>query len=168
MTHPCNNPNLSPIEFLEAVMHDDTFSMPLRVKAPAALTSIHTKAPQSPITIHIKDAYCHEYLARFPWLKEFAAKDPEQINGKSQSFSSSASNNPHPRCGDPGPPNIETTSNSPTLIDYSKPPTPDEIQQIKAAVHALQPDFDPSQPVPLYLSACGRWLTFRCNCVIVH
>ena len=85
MTHPCNNPNLSPIEFLEAVMHDDTFSIALRVKAAAALTSIQTKAPVPPITIHIKDPYSHEYLARFPWLKEFAAKDPEQINAISQS-----------------------------------------------------------------------------------
>src|SRR6516164_73970 len=34
MSHPCNNPNLSPREFLEAVMHDDTFSIALRAKAP--------------------------------------------------------------------------------------------------------------------------------------
>ena len=54
MTHPCNNPNLSPIEFLEAVMHDDTFSIALRAKAAKALTSIQTKAPVPPITIHIK------------------------------------------------------------------------------------------------------------------
>src|SRR6516164_3236828 len=72
MTHPCNNPNLSPIEFLEAVTHDDTFSIALRAKAAKALTLIHTKAPVPPITIHIKDPYSHEYLARFPWLKEFA------------------------------------------------------------------------------------------------
>lgn len=108
MTHPCNNPNLSPIEFLEAVMHDDTFSIALRVKAAKALTLIHTKAPVPPITIHIKDPYSHEYLTRFPWLKEFAAKDPEHINANSQSFSLGATNNRHPRCGDPGRPNIET------------------------------------------------------------
>ena len=52
MTHPCNNPNLSPIEFLEAVTHDDTFSIALRAKAAKALTLIHTKAPVPPITIN--------------------------------------------------------------------------------------------------------------------
>src|SRR6516164_1407191 len=87
MSHPCNNPNLSPREFLEAVMHDDTFSIALRAKAAKALTSIQTKAPVPPITIHIKDPYSHEYLTRFPWLKEFAAKDPEQVNTNSQSKS---------------------------------------------------------------------------------
>ena len=73
MTHPCNNPNLSPEEFLQRVMVDDTFSMALRAKAAKALTLIHTKAPQPPITI--------------PWLKEFAVKDPEQVNTNSQSKS---------------------------------------------------------------------------------
>jgi len=164
MTHPCNNPNLSPIEFLEAVMHDDTFSIALRAKAAKALTLIHTKAPLPPITIHIKDPYSHEYLARFPWLKEFVAKDPEQINTNSQSFSRSASDNPHPSSETPDPLYTETNSYPATLIDYSKPLSPCEIQQIKAVVHALQPDFDPSQPVPLYLCACGHWLTFECNC----
>jgi hypothetical protein len=74
MVHPCNDPNLSPEEFPQRVMVDDTFSMALRVKAASALTAIQTKAPQPPITIRIKDPYCHEYLARFPWLKEFVAK----------------------------------------------------------------------------------------------
>jgi len=168
MTHPCNNPNLSPIEFLEAVTHDDTFSIALRAKAAKALTLIHTKAPVPPITIHIKDPYSHEYLARFPWLKEFATKDPEQINTNSQSKSRIRSNSRHPSSETPGPIYTETTSNPPTLIDYSKPPTPEEIQAIKAAVHALRPDYDPSQPLDLYLCACGHWLTFPCNCVTVH
>src|SRR5262249_5556584 len=116
MTHPCNNPNLSPIEFLEAVMHDDTFSIALRAKAAKALTLIHTKAPVPPITIRIKDPYCHEYLARFPWLKEFAAKDPEQINGNSQSKSQIRPDSHHPQSGPQAPVYTETTSNPPTFI----------------------------------------------------
>ena len=115
MTHPCNNPNLSPIEFLEAVMHDDTFSIALRAKAAKALTSIQTKAPVPPITIHIKDPYSHEYLTRFPWLKEFAAKDPEQVNTNSQSKSRIRPDNPQPSSETPGPTNIETNSYPPYL-----------------------------------------------------
>ena len=106
MTHPCNNPNLSPIEFLEAVMHDDTFSIALRAKAAKALTSIQTKAPVPPITIHIKDPYS----PRFPWLKEFAAKDPEQVNTNSQSKSRIRPDNFQPSSETPGPTNIETNS----------------------------------------------------------
>src|SRR5262245_25255072 len=119
MTHPCNNPNLSPIEFLEAVMHDDTFSIALRAKAAKALTAIHSKAPQPPITIQIKDPYSHEYLTRFPWLKEFAAKDPEQINENSQSKDFIRSNSHHPSSETPAPLYTETISNPSTLIDYS-------------------------------------------------
>src|SRR5262245_10054988 len=62
------------------------------------------------------------------------------------------------------PQNLETTPYPLPLVDYSIPPTPAELQQIKAAVHALQPNFDPSQPIPLYLCACGHWLTFPCDC----
>ena len=115
MSHPCNNPNLSPREFLEAVMHDDTFSIALRAKAAKALTLIHTKAPVPPITIHIKDPYSHEYLTRFPWLKEFAAKDPEQVNTNSQSKSRIRPDNPQPSSETPGPTNIETNSYPPYL-----------------------------------------------------
>ena len=113
MSHPCNNPNLSPREFLEAVMHDDTFSIALRAKAAKALTSMQTKAPVPPITIHIKDPYSHEYLTRFPWLKEFAAKDPEQVNTNSQSKSRIRPDNPQPSSETPGPTNIETNSYPP-------------------------------------------------------
>ena len=147
MTHPCNNPNLSPIEFLEAVTHDDTFSIALRAKAAKALTLIHTKAPVPPITIHIKDPYSHEYLTRFPWLKEFAAKDPEQVNTNSQSKSRIRPDNPQPSSETPGPTNIETNSYPQTLIDYSKPPTPAELQEIKAAINKLRPDLT-HLPVP--------------------
>jgi hypothetical protein len=69
--HPCNNPNLSPEEFLHAVMHDDTFSIAVRVKAAKALTLIHTKAPQPPITIRIRDPYGDQYIDRFPMLKAY-------------------------------------------------------------------------------------------------
>jgi hypothetical protein len=164
MTHPCNNANLSPIEFLEAVMHDDTFSIALRAKAAKALTSIQTKAPVPPITIHIKNPYSHEYLTRFPWLKEFAAKDPEQVNTNSQSKSRIRSDSRQPSSETPGAVNIETNSHSPTLIDYSKPPTPAELQEIKAAINKLRPDLA-HLPIPTpHLCACGHWIFGDCRC----
>src|SRR5262249_55583441 len=164
MTHPCNNQNLSPEEFLQRVMVDDTFSMTLRVKAAAALTSIQTKAHVPPITIRIKDPYCHEYLARFPWLKEFAAKDPEQINENSQSKSRIRPDNPQPSSETPGPTNIETNSYPPTLIGYSKPPTPAELQEIKAAINALRPDLAHLPTPEFHLCPCGHWITGTYPC----
>src|SRR5262249_45368088 len=162
MTHPCNNPNLSPEEFLQRVMVDDTFSMALRVKAAAALTSIQTKAPVPPITIHIKDPYSHEYLTRFPWLKEFAAKGPEQVNTNSQSKSRIRPDSHHPQSGPQAPVYTERTSNPPTFIDYSKPPTPEEIQEIKAAINKLRPDLA-HLPVPTpHLCGCGHWMFGPC------
>jgi hypothetical protein len=65
---PYNKPNLS---------HCDTLSMALHVKAAKALKLIHTKAPQPSVTIYIKDPYSYKYLACYPWLKQFVAKDRE-------------------------------------------------------------------------------------------
>jgi len=155
MTHPCNNPNLSPIEFLEAVTHDDTFSIALRAKAAKALTLIHTKAPVPPITIHIKDPYSHEYLTRFPWLKEFAAKDPEQVNTNSQSKSRIRPDNPQPSSETPGPTNIEANSYPQTFPNYSAPPTPAELQEIKAVINRLRPDLAHLQPQNLASADVG-------------
>ena len=163
MTHPCNNPNLSPIEFLEAVMHDDLWSISVRVKAAKALTLIHTKAPVPPITIHIKDPYSHEYLTRFPWLKEFAAKDPEQINTNSQSKSRIRPDNPQPSSDTPTPQNLTTTSYPLSSPDYSTPPTPTELQEIKAAINKLRPDLA-HLPIPEpRLCQCGHWLFGPCR-----
>jgi hypothetical protein len=145
-------------------MHDDTFSIALRAKAAKALTLIHTKAPQPPVTVHIRDPYSHEYLTRFPWLKEFAAKDPEQVNTNSQPKSRIRPDNPQPSSETPGPTNIETNSYPPTLIDYSKPPTPAELQEIKAAINALRPDLA-HLPVPeFHLCPCGHWIVGEYDC----
>ena len=152
---PYNNPNLSPIEFLEAVMHCDTLSIALRVKAAKALTSIHTKASQPPVTIYIKDPHGYEYLARYPWLKEFAAKDPEQINANSQSKDRNRSYSHQPSSETPDPQ---------ILRDYSDPLSHEEIQQIKSAVHALRPDLA-HLPLPeFHLCPCGHWISGSYPC----
>ena len=171
MTHPCNNPNLSPEEFLQRVMVDDTFSMALRVKAAAALTSIQTKAPVPPITIHIKDPYSYEYLARFPWLKEFATKDPEQVNTISQSKDRIRPDNPQLSSETPGPLNTETPSPPQTFKPFLSTPGPSyiehtEILQVKAAVNKLRPDLA-HLPLPdqFYHCSCWDcWFTFPCDC----
>jgi len=104
------------------------------------------------------------HLARFPWLKEFAARDPEQANTNSQSKSRIRPDDPQPSSETPAPINIETNSYPPTLIDYSKPPTPAELQEIKAAINKLRPDLA-HLPVPeFHLCPCGHWITGEYDC----
>jgi hypothetical protein len=161
---PYNKPNLSPIEFLEAVMHCDTLSIALRAKAAKALTLIHTKAPVPPITIHIKDPYSHEYLTRFPWLKKLAAENPGQINANSQSKDRNRPDSHQPSSKTLAPLYTETTSNPPSLPDYSTPPTPSELQEIKAAVNRLRPDLA-HLPIPeFHKCPCGHWITGTYPC----
>jgi hypothetical protein len=50
------------------------------------------------------------------------------------------------------------------LTRYTDPPTPEEIEEIKAAVHALRPDFDPSLPVEYHFCPCGHWITGSYPC----
>jgi hypothetical protein len=68
--HPCNAPDLTPIEFLEAVMNDQTFSIALRLKAAKYLTMIATREPQPSATIRIPDPMSDYYIRRFPWILE--------------------------------------------------------------------------------------------------
>jgi len=99
-----------------------------------------------------------------PFEQSLSPEDPEQINENSQSFSVSRSNNPHPQSETPGPLYTETNSNPPTFIDYSSPPTPSELQEIKAAIKKLRPDLA-HLPIPEpHLCACGHWIFGDCNC----
>jgi len=156
--HPCDDPSLSATQFLYAIYHDPTFPLSVRINAAARLLPFTESVP----TAMAPEPRCTIVIGGIP------TEAQDHDNRNQQSFLCDRSCSSHPHDGHPGPSNIETNTDPPTLIDYSQPLTPTGIQEIKAAVHALQPNFDPSQPVPLYLCACGHWLTFRCNCVTVH
>jgi hypothetical protein len=164
-TRAYDDPDLSPIEFLQAVYHATHLPMSVRIQAASALLPYTNSFPR-PQTIPPRRKIIIGGLG--PYDHESGAEAPEQINTISQSKSAIANNSHQPSSETPGPLYTETNSYPPTLIDYSQPLTPTEIQQIKAAVHALRPDFDPSQPIPLYLCVCGHWLTFPCDCVTIH
>src|SRR5262249_4971345 len=62
------------------------------------------------------------------------------------------------------PLNTETTSFPPSLVDYSTPPTPAELQEIKAVINKLRPDLA-HLPVPeTHLCPCGQWIFGDCGC----
>jgi hypothetical protein len=77
--HPCNAPNISPEEFLRAIMRDFSFPITIRMRAAEALGSIWYKSPPPSTTLRIKPPLSYEYLDRYPWLKDLG-----QINTKSQ------------------------------------------------------------------------------------
>jgi hypothetical protein len=46
--HPCDAPDIGPIEFLQVVMHDDLFSISIRMKAAKHLALIEAKPLNPP------------------------------------------------------------------------------------------------------------------------
>jgi hypothetical protein len=155
--HAYNDPSLSATEFLRAVYCDPTLPMSIRIDAARGLPPYTEPRPASAPSSHIGCTIVIGGLGP-------CDTDPEQIVGETHSFSSWASNNPHPQSGDQGPSNIETTSYPLTLPDYSTPPTPAELQEIKAAVHALRPDLA-HLPIPTpHLCPCGHWIFGPCLC----
>src|SRR5215831_12443788 len=96
---------------------------------------------------------------------------PGQINEKSHSFSVARLNNHSAQSETPRPSyiektfpssNSETLSDTPFIPDYSRPPTPAELQEIKAAINRLRPDLA-HLPIPEpHLCSCGHWIFGPC------
>jgi len=154
-THAYNDPNLSPKEFLLAVMRDPSQPMATRITAARDVAPYFIAAPrpvvQGPtITIVIG-----------------GIEDRDEINANSQSFSEDRSYNHRPFWTTPGPSYIEKTFPSPNTETpsntlYSEPPSPTEIQEIAAVVHRLRPDLA-HLPIPTpHLCGCGHWIFGPC------
>jgi hypothetical protein len=166
-THAYDDPNLSAKEFLLTVMRDTTLPLSTRIKAARDVRPyfIADPRPVAPVTCRIIiPSLDEEFILGSGQGPSALMNESGTDNTISQSKSRIRSDSHQPRCGGPGPPNIETTSNPPTLIDYSKPPTPEDIQQIKAVVHTLRPDFAALPSPELHLCACGHWIFGPCPC----
>ena len=161
--HPCNAPGLSATEFLRAVYNDPTLPMSTRIAAAKALLPFTEPRPAS-----IPTPQCTIVIPPLPNDHGSVAHSPEgsleQINEKSQSFSSSASNSPQPQSEDQGPFYTEMNSNPPNLPDYSTPPTPAELQEIKAAINKLRPDLAHLPTPEFHKCPCGHWITGTYPC----
>jgi len=152
--HPCNAPDLSPIEFLQAIYRDRTFPLSTRIDAARALLPYTEPRPTNSFPPRCKII--------IGGLGPCATDPPEQINENLQSFSVSADNSCQPSSEPPAPVNTETNSYPQTFIDYSTPPTPAELQEIKAAINRLRPDLA-HLPVPEpHPCACGHWIFGPC------
>jgi hypothetical protein len=157
-THTYDDPDLDPLAFLTAVYRATHLPMPTRIQAAAAILSFTNSVPRK-VQGYVP---CRIIIGGF-------GTNPSPTNEESQSFSISRSDNRHPQSEDQGPSNTEnpfqslnTETSSNTL--YSEPPSPEELQEIKAAISALRPDLA-HLPLPeLHKCPCGHWLTFECNC----
>src|SRR6516162_5105631 len=96
--HAYNDPDLEPIEFLQAVYHATHLPMSIRIDAARALLPFTEPRPASIPSSRIGCTIVIGGLG--PYDHGLSAEDPEQINTISQSFSSSASNRePHNQRG---------------------------------------------------------------------
>ena len=139
-THAYDAPDLSPIEFLQAVYHATHLPMSIRIDAARGLLPFTEPAPRP--------------VVQGPTLTIVIGgiEDPEQINSETQLKEFLRADNCQPRCGDPDSLYTETNSNPPTFnlfIDYSTPPDP--------AVFEAARKWGFPEPHPC--SYCGHWLT---------
>ena len=154
-THAYDDASLDPLEFLQAVYRDSSLPMSIRIDAARGVLPFTEPRPASAPLSYVGCKIIIGGLGSSP-------EDPDGIYEKSQSFSVSASNNPHPSSEPPAPVNTETNSYPQTFIDYSTPPTPAELQEIKAAINRLRPDLA-HLPIPEpHLCQCGHWIFGPC------
>ena len=145
--HAYDEPNLSPKQFLLAVMRSQHLPLTIRIKAAEGAAPYFT--PRRGETRHYPCVDAHiEYvigdnLALREALKP-STEAPEQSNGKSQSKGECASNSPQPQCGDPSP------------LNLTKEPEDLSFEQIRELIRTT--DFD-----NLPLCECGHRMPFPCK-----
>ena len=158
--HAYNDPSLSATEFLRAVYCDPTLPMSIRIDAARGLLPYTEPRPASAPSSRVGCTIVIGGLGDHG----SASPSPGQINSERQSFPLSASNSHQPQSESQGPLYTETPSNPPFIPDYSTPPTPAELQEIKAAINKLRPDLA-HLPVPeFHLCPCGHWITGTYPC----
>jgi len=144
--HPCDDPSLSALDFLFAVMRDRSFPISVRMDAAARLLPLTKSVPRAVAP----EPRCTIVIGGLP------TEDQDRITQSDSHFSP----------GSHIPSNHSDDSQGPsTLREYTDPPTPEEIAEIKATVQRLCPDADLSQVPEPRLCACGHWMFYPCNCV---
>lgn len=152
--HAYDNPTISPIQFMLAVMRDTTLPLSIRLDAAAKVAPF-----THPIRANESRGYesipyrCTIIIGGLP-------PEAQDLTTGNNSDSLQISHKTLNHSGEPQAPVNLTTIPS--------PPTPEEIQQIKAAVQALHPDADLSSLPEPRLCECGHWMFYPCKCASVH
>jgi len=164
-SHVYNDPDLSPIEFLQAVMHAEHLPMATRIDAARALLPFTEPRPASVPSSHIG---CTIVIGGIP-SEDLGPRLPDPDPRSPNHPTGFHSQNPFganitvPRDGEPGDlQNLTTISEPSPFIEYSRPPTVAELQEIKTVINRLRPDLA-HLPIPEpRLCQCGHWLFGPC------
>ena len=146
-THAYDAPDIGPLEFLQAVYHATHLPMSVRIEAARALLPYTEPRPASTPSSHIGCTIVIGGLGPCA-----ADPSPASTGNHSQNREFAQITVTH----DAEPPAPEN------LTRYSDPPTPAELQEIKAAINRLRPDLA-HLPIPEpHLCQCGHWIFGPC------
>jgi len=161
-THAYDDPDLSPVEFLQAVYRATHLPMSIRIDAArGALPFTEPRPASSP------PPRCKIVIPPFDYEPRTSdhgsvTHPPEQINSDRQSNRPGRSQSDPVQSEGVPPVYIDENPEPSNLPDYSSPPTPDELQAIKSAIANLRPDLA-HLPVPdPHLCSCGHWIFGLC------
>jgi len=151
--HACDAPDLSPIEFLQTVYRDRTLPMSIRIDAARGLLPFTEPRPATVPSWNGCTIVIPPLCSPWPRSTEIHSQNPDPASITLTRDDEAVA-----------PVNIETTPHPDFVPDYSTPPTPAELQEIKAAVNRLRPDLA-HLPVPeFHLCPCGHWITGEYDC----
>ena len=163
-THPYNDPDLSPIEFLTAVYRATHLPMVTRIQAASALLPFTTHRPSPEFIPQLK--YIIPPLSLEPWshiCSPWPRTPDDPTSDRSEDLLSASLN--VTRDGEAvDSVNLTTIPEPSPLIDYSTPPSPTELQEIKAAINKLRPDLAHLPTPEFHLCPCGHWITGTYPC----
>jgi hypothetical protein len=162
-THAYDDPTLSAIEFLQAVYHATHLPMSTRIDAARGLLPYTEPRPTSIPSSHVGCTIVIGGLG--PCDHGPGTRCPSAGSTKNHSENLLSGSKTLTRDGEPGDPqNLTTTPEPSPFIDYSTPPTPEDIQAIKAAINALRPDLAHLPTPEFHLCPCGHWITGTYPC----
>jgi len=153
-THAFNDPDLSAIEFLQAVYRDSSLPMSTRIDAARGLLPFTEPRPARAPSSHVGCTIVIGGLG--PCDHGSSPEDPATGSTGNHSQNPISSNTTLPHDGDTQAPE--------NLTRYSDPPSSEDIQQITKAIHALRPDLAHLPTPEFHLCPCGHWITGSYPC----
>jgi hypothetical protein len=159
-THAYDDPTIGPLEFLQCVYRATHLPMSIRIDAARGLLPYTEPRPAS---------HPSSYIGCTIVIGGLGPSDPSPSPGSAHDPTRNHSQNPLSASitlthADEAvaPVNLTTIPDPSPLPNYSTPPTPEDLQAIKAAINHLRPDLA-HLPMPApHLCGCGHWMFGPC------
>src|SRR5262249_24045250 len=147
-----NDPDLSPIEFLTAVYRATHLPTVSRIEAARALLPYTNSFPRSQ-TIPPR---CKIIIGGLGPCPPSLGNDCQNHVSPNKAITHNLQPPPHLYTATPPYPL--------PLVDYSHPPPPSDLAQIKPAINRLRPDLAHLPTPDLHLCPCGHWIAGEYDC----